>query len=146
MSEAWRAQGELGRTLGSFAESTSISHSYSFLIFKWAEVVEALLRLQATTRAVPLAAGTVSIVIEDYGTIVMTVPIGSSEGTHSTVQYSTVQCSAVQNSTNPHVTTYTNAPVISCTNHPDSLCVHLQTAPRNDDFSHEADYSAPACA
>jgi hypothetical protein len=91
VSEAWRAQGELGRTLGSFAESTSISHSYSFLIFKWAEVVEALLRLQATTRAVPLAAGTVSIVIEDYGTIVMTVPIGSSEGTHSTVQYSTVQ-------------------------------------------------------
>ena len=89
VSEAWRAQGGLGRTLGSFAESTSISHSYSFLIFKWAEVVEALLRLHATTSAVPLAAGTVSIVIEDYGTIVMTVPSGSSEGTYST---------------NPHVT------------------------------------------
>lgn len=49
----WRAQGELGRSLSAFVEGASISHSYNFLIYKWAEVVEALLCLRAATAAVP---------------------------------------------------------------------------------------------
>ena len=70
----WRAHGPLGHILGSFAESVSLSSSYNFLVYKWAEVVEALLRLQAATAATPLPTGTVSLVIEDYGTIELRVP------------------------------------------------------------------------
>jgi hypothetical protein len=70
----WRADGELGRELSSFAESVSVGSSYNFLIYNWAEVVGAFLKLRAATAAVPLSPGSVAVEIEDYGTILLTVP------------------------------------------------------------------------
>lgn len=75
----WRADGELGRELSSFAEQTSIGAAYNFMIFKWAEVVDAFLRLRVATAPVPLRPGTVAIQIEGYGGIVLEVsPTGEA--------------------------------------------------------------------
>lgn len=69
----WRADGELGRELSSFAEQTSIGPAYNFMIFKWAEVVDAFLKLRAATAPVALCPGTVAIQIQGYGGIVLEV-------------------------------------------------------------------------
>lgn len=69
----WRADGELGRELSSFAEQVSIGPAYSFVIFKWVEVVDAFLKLRAATAPIPLHPGAVTLEIEGYGCIALKV-------------------------------------------------------------------------
>ena len=69
----WRADGELGRELSSFAEQVSVGPAYNFLIFKWVEVVDAFLRLRAASAPVPLLPGTIALEIEGHGSIVLEV-------------------------------------------------------------------------
>jgi hypothetical protein len=79
----WRADGELGRELSTFAEEASVGAAYNFVIFKWAEAVNAFLRLRAATSPIPLHPGRVTLDIEGYGCIALNVSPDGDATCHS---------------------------------------------------------------